>query len=346
MLYFLFLTLLFLIICICVGWVGKVKISEFMSYEFTNAIKGFAILTVIWAHSGAHLNIGGIQFIAGIGVALFLICSGYGLEKSFDKNGIDGFFEKRLLRVCVPYWIITTLGDFTMPDWSMKVYLEKMIFVKAGWYIKYILVCYFIFYIVKRVKIKYRLSDISEIKTFFAIYTIWFAVDSAFFANPEIPFLAARQMLCFPMGVCIAKSNIVKEKISNFAIMFITWGIGVVFMVVTQLPCVKSLPILISNSISLLTVFPLAIATLVFFDKISWILNNKFVSFSGIMSYELFLVHGYTENLITQSVSSICVCLIVTYGVAYCVHQTLNWKVKKNDGFDCCNINEKRRKKY
>ena len=152
MLYFLFLTLLLLILFICAGWAGKLKKSEFMSYDFTNAIKGFAILTVIWAHSGARLNIGGIQFIAGIGVALFLICSGYGLEKSFNKNGIDGFFEKRLLRVCIPYWIITTLGDFIMPDRSMRVYLEKMIFVKAGWYIKYILVCYFIFYIVKKVK--------------------------------------------------------------------------------------------------------------------------------------------------------------------------------------------------
>lgn len=120
MLYFLFLSLLFLILFICSRWAGKVKKSEFMSYDFTNAIKGFAILTVIWAHSGARLNIGGIQFIAGIGVALFLICSGYGLEKSFNKNGIDGFFEKRLLRVCIPYWIITTLGDFIMPDWSMK----------------------------------------------------------------------------------------------------------------------------------------------------------------------------------------------------------------------------------
>lgn len=329
MLYFLFLTLLFLILFICTRWAGKVKKSEFMSYDFTNAIKGFAILTVIWAHSGAHLNIGGIQFIAGIGVALFLICSGYGLEKSFNKNGIDGFFKKRLLRVCIPYWTITTLGNFIMPDWSMKEYLEKMIFVKAGWYIKYILVCYVIFYIVKRIKIKYRLSDISEIKTFFAIYILWFVVDSAFFANPEIPFLAARQMLCFPMGVCIAKRNMVKEKISNCAIMFITGGIGIIFMVVTQLPWVNSLPILISNSISLLTVFPLAIATLVFFDKNQWILNNKFVLFSGVMSYELFLVHGYTENLITQSVSSICICLIVTYGGAYCVHQILNWKVKK-----------------
>lgn len=34
---------------------------------------------IVWAHFGAKVGIGGIQFIAGVGVCLFLICSGYGL---------------------------------------------------------------------------------------------------------------------------------------------------------------------------------------------------------------------------------------------------------------------------
>lgn len=44
------------------------------------------ILTVVWTHSGAILLVGEIQFIAGIGVTLFLMCSGYNLEISFEKN--------------------------------------------------------------------------------------------------------------------------------------------------------------------------------------------------------------------------------------------------------------------
>ena len=43
---------------------------EWMSRDYTNALKGFAILTVLWAHAGAWSGVEGIQFIAGIGVVL------------------------------------------------------------------------------------------------------------------------------------------------------------------------------------------------------------------------------------------------------------------------------------
>lgn len=325
-----FLSVVLLILLVCGGGRKTIKVrkTEFMSYEFTNAIKGFAILTVIWAHSGARLHIGGIQFIAGVGVALFLICSGYGLEKSFYKNGLNNFFKKRLMRVCIPYWLITTLGTIFLMHWSLKSYMERMIFVQAGWYIKYILVCYFSFYILKKIMIKYSLSERTETITLFGIFLMWFVVDSIFFVNPDMPFLAARQMLCFPMGVYMAKSSFVKTKILNYTTLFVTGGIGVLFMAITQLPHINSLSILMSNLLSLLTVLPLAIAVLIVFDKAPWLVSNRFYLFSGTMSYELFLVHGCAENLISQSMISICVCLGVTYGGAYCVHRTLKWKVK------------------
>ena len=47
-----------------------------MDRSFTTVIKGFSILTVVWAHTGAKLGMGGIQFIAGIGVALFFYLFG------------------------------------------------------------------------------------------------------------------------------------------------------------------------------------------------------------------------------------------------------------------------------
>ena len=31
--------------------------------------------------------------LGGIGVAMFLILSGYGLNESFKKNGLDGFWK-------------------------------------------------------------------------------------------------------------------------------------------------------------------------------------------------------------------------------------------------------------
>ena len=45
----------------------------------------------------------GIEYPAGVGVSLFLILSGYGIELSVKKNGLNKFWIKRFFRVLVPY---------------------------------------------------------------------------------------------------------------------------------------------------------------------------------------------------------------------------------------------------
>ena len=64
----------------------------------------------MWTYGNARLGIGGIQFIAGVGASLFLICSGCGLQVSANKNGLKGFWSIRLLNVAVPFWIVETVG--------------------------------------------------------------------------------------------------------------------------------------------------------------------------------------------------------------------------------------------
>ena len=175
-----------------------------MDRNYTTAIKGFSILTVVWAHSGARLSVGGIQFIAGIGVALFLICSGYGLEISYEKNGLQGFWKKRLLGVCLPFWLVEVAGLLITGTFSVRTYLLDFFFLKPatgyGWFMGYIVICYLIFYAVKRfVPVKKRRAVLV------GAFVAWFVLESVFFANPDMPFLRTRQMLSFPCGVLLAK---------------------------------------------------------------------------------------------------------------------------------------------
>ena len=72
--------------CYLLGFNKKTEKYQWMDKNYTTAIKGFSILTVVWAHSGGCLSVEEIQFVAGIGVALFLICSGYGLGISYEKK--------------------------------------------------------------------------------------------------------------------------------------------------------------------------------------------------------------------------------------------------------------------
>ena len=108
------------------GFIKKTENYQWMDRNYTTAIKGFSILTIVWAHSGAKLSVGGIQFIAGIGVALFLMCSGYGLEVSYEKNGLKGFWKKRLLGVCLPFWVVELVGLFV--EASNKLWLVHGIY--------------------------------------------------------------------------------------------------------------------------------------------------------------------------------------------------------------------------
>lgn len=65
---------------------------EFLSLDYTTAIKGIAMLIIMLGHCSGHY-VGGrlLTPCGGIGVSLFLIASGYGLNESFLKHGLADF---------------------------------------------------------------------------------------------------------------------------------------------------------------------------------------------------------------------------------------------------------------
>lgn len=70
---------------------------RFIDRQHTAIIKGIAILCVVLSHVG---NANGTRILAPGGVALFLVCSGYGLCESARKSFKPGsFWKKRALTV-------------------------------------------------------------------------------------------------------------------------------------------------------------------------------------------------------------------------------------------------------
>lgn len=224
--YFVFFSTILLILYL-VEFVKKDnRTFTFMDKDFTTAIKGFSILTVMWAHAGARLGVGGIQFIAGVGVALFLICSGYGLEMLYQRNGLKGFWKKRFLKVCIPFWIVELVGLLITQQFEIKKYLLDAVFISPatgyGWFMQYIVICYILFFSVKMMSEKLR---VNEMWILIVAFAVWFIADSCFFADSGMPFLRARQMLSFPLGVMIAKN---REKIERYSTrkrtVILVWG--------------------------------------------------------------------------------------------------------------------------
>ena len=91
-------------------------------------------------------------------------------------------------------------------------------------------------------------------------------------------------------------------------------------MAVTQLSAIKSLPYLISNTMAILTCFPMAIGIMIFGKYFCRFFENKMLTAIGTISYEIYLIHAFTLRMIRSSVTSILMFVVVTVALAYVTH--------------------------
>ena len=104
------------------------------------------------------------------------------------------------------------------------------------------------------------------------------------------------------------------------------------FMAITQLSVVKNLPYLVSNTMALLTCLPMAIGILVFGKAFSELFENKILAVTGMISYEIYLVHAFTLGIVKPSIVSVFVFVMITCIFAYILH--IGIRKVKNDRFN------------
>ncbi|MBQ7437817.1 MAG: acyltransferase [Oscillospiraceae bacterium] len=303
---------------------------RWMSRDYTTALKGFSILLVLWVHVGACYRVEGIQFIGTVGVSLFIIFSGYGLQLSVEANSLKGYWKKRFFHIMLPFWIVEGIGLAASGRLTFKVFMMDCLFLKPatgpGWYMPYIMICYLLFFVVKLLVKRMNPDEPERFEsiTLYGAFLIWFVIDSMFFAIPDMPFLRARQMLCFPFGVSVAKNREVFENAAGRPEPFFLGGfIGLLFMGITQLPAVKELPYIFQNMLSLLTVFPLAIAVLTITKRHLWLVNNWVLEKLGLVSFEIYLVHAFTMKTIQASLCSLVGFIGMTALGAWLLHMLI-----------------------
>lgn len=88
---------------------------------------------------------------------------------------------------------------------------------------QYIVICYILFYSVKRV------VNAGLVKTqlvyIFGMFSIWFIIESLFLREPNMPFLKARQMFAFPCGMFVAEyKDRVETRFKENALIYICGG--------------------------------------------------------------------------------------------------------------------------
>lgn len=301
---------------------------QFFDFSHTTILKAIGAILVLWGHVALVNGVHGVQFIAGTGVTLFLICSGYGLEESLKKNGLANFWKKKIFNVIIPYYIICLAGylinHFSIDEFSPEQILS-ILFFQSQWYINFLLVNYIIFYLV------YRLINNSKkrIFVFAVVYIVWFFVDSLFFASATAPFLRARQMGAFISGIAISKTKTTSEKnISSSYFIILNMIIGIIFMGLTNSYLVNEMSIIVSNFLSLFTVVPLAYAVIGITLRNKKIFENYFLFFCGTISYEMFLIHSYSLSLTISNYYLIIVFTIFVFGLSY-IFNNIYKKIKE-----------------
>jgi peptidoglycan/LPS O-acetylase OafA/YrhL len=256
--------------------------QNFMSRDYTNSLRGVAILFIILQHTSS-LRI--FTPLGGIGVALFLLLSGYGLTESYQKTGLRNFWKKKVARIWIPYflWINILLiirNDFDK-IFTIDYLLDILCLKTSFWFVGFLFWNYILFWMVFRMELLKQYHFIP----FIIFNTCVFVLCRQ---------IMAEQALSFYSGVCI---SLYIEKLCRFMAMkkhFIVlvisiFAVSILSLIVKQLPSIRihEADNIYFHTINLICKYGFCLFVLFVFS----IKNNRFYDFCSKISLELYLVH-------------------------------------------------------
>lgn len=278
-------------------WYKKMQNNNIIwSKDVTNIIKGIAILMIVICHAGNRIPGSRILTPLGaVGVGMFLICSGYGLEKSYIKNGLSEFWSKKLYGIYMPWVLIEVIGISFHPQMSMQDFILDLTLVHPlhpfGWYMQFLLIWYVAFYVVK---ILFRNQWGGQFISFLAI-----ACAAIIFWDG----LHAQNSLSFLTGVVLSKKECYLDRLtrkSSFCVLALAL-IPLAYIRMARLLVVDDCNPLVWNIYSLAYYYSFTLVILSLILNIVEMNAVKYLCVVGVYSYSIYLVHGYTFEYFNSS---------------------------------------------
>ena len=324
---FLAITIAYFVVFFFLG--RKDEQVSFLDKKHSAICKGIATVAVLFGHIGQFTGLNGVEYPAGVGVSIFLILSGFGIAYSLQKNGIKGFWGKRLLRVYLPYilvesaWMIIKQPSLSFWDVVFDLTLVKPLY-QFGWYLRFIVVCYLFIWLV------YALlkNEKARILVLFALFTVWFVIKSTVWID-STPFLEARQAFAFPIGALLAiKKTDLKIKLPVYLLM-IFFSTAIYLLLHIESLGLHNLPVIVYNVITLFTCVVCAIGVIGLVYKLK-ILQNKGMIHLSVIAYEVYIIHGYLINGLTNGnqIASTLIFLGVSIAASIVLHYLVDFLVK------------------
>lgn len=237
--------------------IQKVQLSKVDS----NHLKAFGILLVIFCHvGGMYTRL--VTPLGGIGVAIFLFLSGFGLTKSSDKKGLKDYWKKRIIAVVVPYLMVETIvvlinviSPFTSEHRNSIIgYLLDISLIfptyKYGWYLNFLLLMYVVYWLCYFLSEKFNWNLVNMVFICSCVIGIFYGVMG--------DGLRFEQAFCFFFGVFFARrtsrtSTASTDKSTKYITKgIILLGIALFAILIKQLPIIRGLSIYFSNGLDLI----------------------------------------------------------------------------------------------
>lgn len=283
--------------------------------QLTNAYRGVAILFVMSQHVGGALGTNILTPLGGIGVAIFLLLSGYGLSESYKAKGLDGWIKKKMIRVWIPFLCTYVIIFALREDCGWIKFVRQVLTIDRSeyWYVDYILRCYMVFYIAYRWLYKYRWWLLGG----FALYSFLLTHSG----------LMEEQSLSFCFGILLSERKelfLSGKKFMMFGIA--SFVIGLICLFIKQLPEIRVYEgCLLFSFVQLGIKLPLAIGVIFMLWKLprKWVISPLLL-LSGTLSYELYLVHWQFIPFVGQYATSALAMIVMAYCFAYGMHHALS----------------------
>ena len=264
-----------------------------LSKEHFLYVKGIAILIIIIAHIGNYSGKTWFTPLGGIGVAIFLFCSGYGLMISYHKNGLKNFWKKKFVSIYLPYVFVEIVAT-VFCKYSASGLLKDLFFLQPlnplGWYLQYLLFCYILFYFITK--------TIDCVKYRFVIWSFLAILSFVLCQN-----LQAEQAISFLSGLLIAelRYNDSLHYNGNIVLLGILLiGLSLGLLAVKQVHMIREANHYLITLLNLLLKSGAAAGILCITSE--WMLLKNVISWFGRLSYSLYLIHGYFLWIVRDAV--------------------------------------------
>lgn len=270
---------------------------NFLSFEYTTILRGVAILMVYLQHTMGALGSRFFTPLGGGGVAVFLILSGYGLSESYKRKGLNSFWKKKIIHVLFPWWIIYFLF---LQDWNhingWDIFGNITLFDTTCWYLQYLFLWYIIFYVTHKYQFLHEKRYIIMSLAAFVIFFCWGNIQ-------------AEQAVTFIIGMWISENK--KEDDECYAIkkshiVLCSFIIAILTLGIKQFSFVRNLleeNVLLFHTIQLLLKTSIAITTIYGLKYCKILLYNRFLNFTGVISFELYLIHLWVVPKLMKYIS-------------------------------------------